>query len=135
MHGPALTLTAWERTCLQRQLRQTRDVRVYRRALALLRVAEGEAITAVARALGVARRTVHYWLSGYDHGRDPGALADLPRPGRPSAWTEDARALIRALLAGSPQRHGYAAVSWTVPLLQEQLRHGTGIDFSADTVR
>lgn len=135
MQGPILTLTPWERRRLQRQLRQTRDARVYRRTFAILQIGAGAAITAVAHALGVTRRTVHYWVSHYGREHDPGALCDRPRPGRPSLWTEDARALLRELLAGSPQRCGYAAASWTVPLLQEELRHGTGLGFSTDTIR
>jgi transposase len=135
MPGPTLVLMPWERRRLQRQLRQTRDARVYRRTLAVLRVAAGEAITDVAHALGVARRTVHSWLSGYGREHDPGALCDRPRRGRPGLWSEDVRALLRELLAGSPQRRGYAAASWTVPLLREELRHGTGLALSADTIR
>jgi transposase len=135
MRRPCLTLTPWQRVRLQRQLRQTRDARVYRRTLALLRIDRGESVTAVACSLRVARRTVHYWLGCYERDRDPGALRDQPRGGRPSLWTAAARALLRELLADSPQRRGYAAASWTVPLLREELRHGTGLGLSADTVR
>ena|GEM_PF-7127472 len=39
------------------------------------------------------------------------------------------------LLGQSPQDLGYAAVEWTVPLLQEHLQRCTDQWFSADTVR
>ena len=50
-------------------------------------------------------------------------------------WSEDARALLRELLATTPERRGYYAGTWTVPLLQEELWHGTGVHFADDTVR
>jgi Winged helix-turn helix len=43
--------------------------------------------------------------------------------------------LLRELLAGTPTARGYYAVNWTVPLLQEELRHGTGDRFADDTIR
>ena len=47
------TLTVWQRRRLQRQLRATRDARLFRRALAVLEVARGEPVPATARRLGV----------------------------------------------------------------------------------
>lgn len=135
MPVPSLKLTAGQRRHLQEQLRQTRDARVYRRTLAILRIDAGEPITQVARLLGVARRTAHYWLSDYVRVGGPGALLDEPRSGRPSLWTEDARSVLRQLLARVPEQNGYYATNWTVPLLQEELQHATGICFSGDTVR
>jgi transposase len=85
--------------------------------------------------LGVARRTIHYWVEAYAQERHPEALRDAERLGRPSLWTEEAQALLQELLASSPDRWGYLALNWTVPLLQEQLYQGAGIWFSDDTIR
>jgi transposase len=135
MSGQPLTLTAAQRRRLRRQLHQTPDARVYRRTLALLEVGQGKPVADVARTLQVARRTVYYWVEAYAQGHDPAALIDAPRPGRPSLWTEEARSLLCELLAGPPDRRGYFAANWTVPLLREELRHGTGARFSDDTLR
>jgi transposase len=48
---------------------------------------------------------------------------------------EDAQALLQELLTFSPVQRGYYAVNWTVPLLQEELRHATGTCLSDDTIR
>jgi len=130
-----LTLTAWQRQRLQRQLRETHDARAYRRTLAVLEVARGEPVAAVARLLRVTPRAVYYWVATYARGHDPQALADRDRPGRPSVLTPSDRLLLRQLLGQSPQDLGYFAAEWTVPLLQEHLAHCTGRRPSDDTLR
>ncbi len=135
MSQQPLTLTPWQRRRLRRLLGQTQDARLYRRTLAILEIAGGTPIARVARTLGVSRRAVYYWVEGYAERHDPADLAPGHSPGRPTAWTEEARALLQELLTGSPAARGYYAVNWTVPLLQEELRHGTGECLSDDTVR
>jgi transposase len=135
MSRQPLTLTAWQRRRLRRLLHQTQDARLYRRILAILEVAQGTPIPQIARTLGVSRRMVYYWVENYARRRDADDLRFEDRSGRPTLWTEDARALFQELLAGSPTDRGYYAVNWTVPLLQEELRHGTGNYFSDDTIR
>jgi transposase len=60
---------------------------------------------------------------------------DEDRSGRPSLWTDETEAVLKALLAQSPDQLGYYAVNWTVPLLQEQLEDDAGVWFSDETVR
>jgi len=135
MHDPSVQLTAAQRQRLRRELRDAREARVYRRLFAILRIDRGESVAGVARSLGVARRTVHYWVADYSRDHDPAALYDAARSGRPSSWTGPARALLGELLATSPQRRGYRAVNWTVPLLREELLRGTGTRLSDETIR
>jgi transposase len=135
MNRQLLTLTAWQRRRLRIQLHQTQDARLYRRTLAILEVAQGQSPTQVARRLGVSRRMVYYWIEDYTQRLDPADLILDYSPGRPTLWTEEARALVQELLSRSPSERGYYAVNWTVPLLQEELRHATGLCFSDDTIR
>jgi transposase len=135
MSQQPLTITPGQRRQLQRVREQTQDARLYRRTLAILEIARGTPIAQVARTLGVSRRVVYYWLEDYVGRHDPADLAPGHSPGRPTLWTEEARALLQELLAGAPTARGYYAVNWTVPLLQEELRHGTGDRFSDDTIR
>jgi transposase len=134
--GPTLALTHWQRRRLERQLATTRDAAIYRRTLAILEVARGTPVTQVAERLRVVRRTVYNWIETYREAGDPVGLADSPRSGRPRLWTEDLRGLLRSLLADhAPDELGYPAVNWTVPLLREHLRRGTGRALSGDTIR
>jgi integrase/transposase len=135
MSQQPLTLSPWQRRQLQRLRAQTQDARLYRRTLAVLEIARGTPIARVARTLGASRRAVYYWVEDYAERHDPADLVPGHGPGRPTAWTEEARALLQELLAGSPAARGYYAVNWTVPLLQEELRHGTGGRLSDDTIR
>jgi transposase len=130
-----VTLTAWQRRHLQRQLRDARDARLYRRTLAVLEVSRGKPVAEVAQTLGVTPRSIYYWIDSYTRAHDPQALADDARGGRPSLWEHKHRVLLRTLLGQSPQRWGYPAVDWTVPLLQEHLWRRTGRWFSDDTLR
>jgi transposase len=131
-----ITLTAWQRHGLQRQLRATHDARLYRRTLAVLEVARGEPVASVARRLGVTPRAVYYWVGLYADGHDPDALRDRDRPGRPPLLTQGDRDRLRELLLGpSPQDLGYFATEWTVPLLREHLARRTGRRPSDDTIR
>ena len=135
MNRSPFTLTAWQRRRLRSQLHQTQDARLYRRTLAILEIAQGQSPMQVAQTLGVSRRMVYYWIEDYTQRHHPTDLILDYSPGRPTLWTEEARTLLRELLTRSPSERGYYAVNWTVPLLREQLRHGTGIRFSDDTIR
>jgi len=130
-----LTLTYWQRRHLERQLRSTRDARVYRRTLAVLEVAQGEPVAFVARRLRVTLRAVYHWVATYGRDHAPAALADRDRTGRPRLLTPADRESLRELLDCSPQGLGYFAAQWTVPLLREHLTRRTGRPFSDDTLR
>jgi transposase len=78
---------------------------------------------------------VYYWIEDYTQQHDAADLILEYSPGRPTLWTEETRTLIQELLTRSPTEQGYYAVNWSVPLLQEELRHATGICFADDTIR
>lgn len=108
--------TRADRRRLARALAAADRARVYRRTAAVLAVADGQSIGAVARQARVDRTTVHRWVERYLATRDPNALADLIRPGRPRLPAPTDRRLLR-VLALDPRAHGYHAATWTAPLL------------------
>ena len=130
-----LTLTAWQRRRLQRQLHRTQDAALYRRTLAVLEFARGRPVAVIAAALSVSRQSVYNWVEAYAAAHDPSALADDLRPGRPALCGDEAVAFLRALMAVTPDQLGYPAVNWTVPLLRQELAEGVGQRLSDDTVR
>jgi transposase len=129
------TVTEGQRHRLEQQLRRTADARVYRRTLALLEVSQGIPIAEVARTLGVSRQSVYNWLENYGRTHDPAALQEAVHPGRPKLWTTDLELLLHSLMTMSPDQRGYFATNWTVPLLQEELKHCGGAQVSDDTIR
>jgi transposase len=130
-----LRLTARQRERLRRQLVETRDLRTYRRTLALLEADRGRAVAAIAQMLGVSRQTVHNWLATFAQTPSPAALVDAPRSGRPRLLDEEDINLLYVLLGLSPQHFGFPEVDWTVPRLCEALERGTGRQASYATVR
>jgi transposase len=130
-----LKLNGWQRRHLWRQLRSTRDARLYRRTLAILELDRGRSARDVALSLGVQPRTVYYWTEAYLRDHDPSSLCDAPRPGRPTLWTEGLQRRLLEAMGESPQELGYPSVDWTVPLLLEHLGHHCDESLSDETVR
>jgi len=128
-------LTCRDRRRLERQLDDAPTIRVYRRTLALLEVAGGRSVAEVARMLRVSRRAVYGWAALYAECRDPAALVDRPRGGRPSFWSGGKDAILREALERSPDELGYMAVTWSTPLLREHVEKECGKRPSTATVQ
>ena len=95
-----------DRRRLVQALGQAHDAKLYRRLRAVAEVADGEPIATV-----------------------EGARCGRPRAA--AALTDDK---LRQLLTSDPGRFGYAATTWTVPLLAAHLR-AQGLALSARTLR
>src|SRR4051794_38790576 len=116
---PVIRLTGRQRRQIRDRLRAARDASHCKRLVALLELDRGASAAEVADLLGVSRQSVYNWADGYRASADPDALRDRYGGGRPSSWTAELRGLLRAALRRRPDRLGYAAVNWTVPLLRE----------------
>jgi transposase len=128
-------LNASQKRQLTAIVRRTHDTRQYRRALAVLECDAGKSVAQIAQVLRVSRQSVYNWIEGFWQTGDAQALSDAPRSGRPACWSERVDALLQALLQDTPQHLGYFSTQWTVPLLQEQLRHSTGQCYCSRTIR
>jgi transposase len=131
----ASEFTSQDRRRLRRALPQAQSVRLFRRLQAVLRVAEGASVAAVANGAAVDRSTVHRWVKRYQQGRRSERLADAPHPGRPRQADELEEGLLAQVLAEDPRQHGYRATTWTVPLLATHLREAYGCLVSERTLR
>jgi transposase len=116
-------------------MRGAAEASYYRRLLAILEIDQGKTIAEVADTLGVTRQTVHNWIRSYQGASDPDDLRDHYGVGRPSLWTEQLQGLLQTSLEQRPVELGYAAMNWTVPLLQEHLYRRTDQWLSDDTIR
>jgi len=130
-----LKLTASERRQLREELRRTHDARLHRRLLALQEYDRGASASEVAELLGVSCQSIYNWIARFRERRHVAALSDAPHPGRPARAGQAMETLLRTLLMLSPERFGYHATFWTVPLLQDQLRQNMGEHYSDDTIR
>ncbi len=114
-----LQLREQERAELERAARRERRVQWWRRYQAVLRVAAGESVEAVAAALGCARSSVFAWVAAWrQHGLD--GLTPAPQGGGPERRLAGEQALLE-LLTSDPQARGHHATAWTAPLLRAEL--------------
>lgn len=130
-----LPLSPEQRRTLRQLMRTTSEVRLYRRLMALILVDRGQAVTDVAKLLGVSRASVHNWLQSYLRSLDPAALSDRPGRGRRSSWNASLQDLLEQALAVPPLVMGYRATGWTLPLLAEHLERLTLQRLSVSTLR
>ena len=128
-------LTPAQRRNLLAELRCAGRATDYRRLLAVLELDQGKSVAQVADLLRVTRQSVSNWASAFVACPDPDALLGHYGIGRPSSWTDPLRALLLTSLEQRPDELGYAAVSWTVSLLQEHLFRSAGRRLSDDTIR
>lgn len=130
-----LSLSSRQCCELRRELQTTDNATLCRRIFAILEVDAGRSISGVADLLGVSRQSIYNWIESYRSQRNPVALADRQRSGRPLRWTEEVRIVLQECLKWPPDRWGCQAVSWTVPLLQYWLAKQTGVTFSESSIR
>jgi transposase len=124
-----------ERGRLARAMSKAKDVRLFRRIQAVLRVAEGFSVAEAARQVGVDRTSVHRWVRLYGRAHRIEDLADAPRTGRPREADDLDEELLAEVLAQDPRPLGYGATTWTVPLLATHLGEECGCPISERTLR
>jgi transposase len=127
-----LSLNARQCAGLEDLLAHTPSAKERCRAQALLRVAEGADVEAVAESLCVRRQTVYNWVNRFRErsATDPRAgLVDAPRPGRPRTAGGAIDDLIAAVIDGDPRELGDNSTAWTAHLLGRSLhdRHAIGV--------
>lgn len=129
-------LTARDRAALLTLVSGSKDVRQLKRAQALLALAEGAAVSSVARSLQVARNTIYNWVARFDErsGAIGDRLTDAERCGRPDDLSRQLLARLPELLTQNPPDFGYRHAEWTVELLRQHLA-GEQIESSGNTVR
>jgi transposase len=128
-------LTHSQRRRLEQQLRATRDADVFRRTLAIWEVAQGRPVAEIARLLRTSRPSVYQWLRCFRAAPAPGSLADHRGCNHATLWTNELQALLATSLEQPPDRFGYPAVEWTVPLLREHLSRWGGTRPSERSIR
>jgi transposase len=131
-------VAAWAREGLQRLAHRGRDARQVRRAQALIWLHEGRPASAIARQLGVNRRTLQRWVKRYQAQVGTPVvdrLKDHPRPGRPARHRQAIQRLIEKVWDRDPRQCGFRALLWTVPMLRCLFHKRTGHWVSTNTIR
>lgn len=133
-----VSLGPHEREQLKAIARQARDGQLSRRAYALLWLAAGQSVTAVAAELDLSRQTIYDWVERYQARSGQGLaarLADAPRSGRPCTVAGVIDPLIDAVIETDPRELGYRSTVWTAPLLVTYLAEEHDVSVSCQSVR
>lgn len=122
-----------ERETLRHLMRTDSDPRVRHRAHALLLVAEGETVAAVARTFATAGHRVRAWRMRFlAEGR--AGLVDWSRRGRPPKLGEADRAFLQQALDQGPQSYKLPVTVWSLRDLQALVQRERGIAVSVYTM-
>jgi transposase len=116
-----LHLNHHDRRRLEKALNHSRTARLFRRLQAVLLVAQGRAVAEVATIVQVSQRAVYLWVNRYLASRQPQALADAPRSGRPVTAQQLTDECLERELRRDPLQLGYNTTGWTVALLATHL--------------
>lgn len=97
------------------------------RRMAVKRVLEGEAPSAVMKSYGLCRTTIYPWLSAHQEGGET-ALESRPSTGRPPTLSERQRHQVRRWICGKdPRQYGFDFGLWTrrivAELVEEKFDH------------
>ena len=123
-----------QRRRLLRVVRKPSDREHARRALAILQLAEGVTVTAVAERLCAARSTVQRWREAFLCYGEEG-LKSRPRGRAVSTVTDAVVKLVMVLLGKKPQAFGYLSSRWTSELLAMVTHERLGVKVHSSTIR
>jgi len=134
----SLTLNDRLRGELEDLLTHTSSAKERCRAQAVLWLAEGQPVEAIAELLHVSRQTVYNWAERFQQRERldlRARLLDAPRSGRPPTVGGIIDPLIAEVIDQDPRTLGYRSTVWTAALLIQHLKHTHGIDVSRTSIR
>jgi putative transposase len=128
-HFPADALTT-----LDTVLKQTKEVRVFRRAQAVREVVVGHHVNTVSETFHFTNSALRKWVQRFAH-EGPQGLRDRPRSGRPLKVTCELEQHLNCLVDQDPLQHGSIHSQWSCRELATVLAHHTGVQLGRESVR
>ena len=132
------TLSGCERRLLEALVAQTTDATVVRRGQALLWVASGASVTAVAQRLYVTRQAIYKWIRLFEQSSSSELAVRLqaaPRCGRPRTVQGVIEPLLDEVIDHDPRLFGLNSTVWTASLLTQYLQTEHTLCVSVSSVR
>src|SRR6266849_7097218 len=119
---------------LETVLKETKEVRVFRRAQAVREVVKGQRLQNVSDALHFTYSALRKWVHRFANQGVQG-LVDRPRPGRPPKVTCELAHHLDRLVDHDPLQHGSSHSQWRCQELATALARQTGVQLSRESVR
>lgn len=118
-----LGFTAHDITRLSKAMQEVADKRTYVRIWAVCLVAQGYAISQVAKIVGKSFQIIYQWIAAYLNNHQVKALRDASRPGRPLTAQDITDERILKGLQSNPWQLGFQTQVWTVATLSRHLNN------------
>ena len=115
-------------------LKETKEVRVFRRAQAVREVVKGQRLQNVSDALQFTYAALRKWVHRFANQGVQG-LVDRPRPGRPAKVTCELEKYLNRLIDQDPLEHGALSSQWSCRELATVLAQQTGVHLGRESVR
>jgi transposase len=126
-----LHLSAFTRKQLYRRLQQayaSGSLKLVKRIHALLALAQGQSVSAVAEMLSLGEQTVRDYRNQYLF-KGLASLVYQAPPGRPSKLTKTQRQQLAEWIKASPQEAGYTSGCWNTPMIQDLIQRHFGVAY------
>jgi len=121
-------------TTLETVLKQTKEVRVFRRAQAVREVVAGQHVNVVSATLHFTNSALRKWVQRFAQ-QGPQGLVDRPRSGRPPKVTCALEQHLNRLVDQDPLEHGSISSQWSCRELATVLARETGVQLGRESVR
>src|ERR1051326_394542 len=119
-----LGFTGHDRNRLAKAMNKTENVRLFRRILAVLLIAQGRSFPEASQICGLSRSTIYNLVKRYLQCHRIASLQDEDHTGRPQEAIRITNKRILTQLNRNPLKLGYRTNVWTVRLLAHHLsRH------------
>lgn len=115
-------------------LKQTKEVRVFRRAQAVREVVKGRGLQSISDSLQFTYSALRKWVQRFANQGAQG-LVDRPRSGRPPKVTCDLEKHLNRLVDQDPLQHGAIHSQWSCRELATVLAQQTGVQLGRESVR
>src|SRR5437870_4042903 len=119
---------------LETVLKETKEVRVFRRAQAVRDVVKGQRLQHVSDSLHFTYSALRKWVHRFANQGVQG-LVDRPRPGRPPKVTCALAHHLDRLVDQDPLQHGSNHSQWSCQELATVLARQSGVQLSRESVR
>ena len=129
MAGSGEKLVGVDPEQLRQQLRTETDAKAAKQLTVALLYEAGFSPYTIEDLLGFPVQTGYNWLNIVAE-RDPTALGDAPRTGRPPRLSPDQFDQLTATLMASPFDAEIDAPAWTPPLVREYIAYTFGVEYS-----
>ena len=119
------------RKCIEllQQAQNNGDLRMAKRIMAMLAVADGALYSVIATTLIVSEESIRLWINAFLLNGVKSFNYKKP-PGKPSKLTKTQRKQLDQLISQGPQKSGFSGACWRSPMIQCLIYEKFGVEYS-----